>query len=291
MRLVTYETDGWAVAGILLGEELVDAAVAARAATLEIGPPTVRGLLTVLRADGLRRLDLASEELDERIPLDSVRLHAPVPDPEKIVCLGLNYRDHAEEARQELPEHPMWFPKFANSLIGPGESIVLPAAAPEKVDYEAELAVVIGRPANRVSEADALSHVAGAMAFNDVSARDLQFLNPLWTTGKAVDTFGPCGPSLVLMDEIDDLQDIALRTRIDGEVVQEGTTADQIFGVAEVVSWLSSTMTLVPGDVIATGTPAGIGGPKGLFLQSGQTVEVEAEGLGAVANPIVAERS
>ena len=218
-----------------------------------------------------------------------MRLLAPVPDPEKIICMGLNYRDHAEEAHQEIPEHPRWFGKFANSLIGDGETIVLPAAHPDFVDYEAELAVVIGRRCHAVSEADALQYVAGAMPLNDVSARDLQLQNPLWTSGKAIDTFAPCGPALVTLDEAGDLDDLAVRTRIDGEVVQDGSTKDMIFGVAETVAWLSRTMTLVPGDIIATGTPAGVGGFKGVFLRDGQTVEVEVEGLGAVSNPVRAE--
>jgi 2-keto-4-pentenoate hydratase/2-oxohepta-3-ene-1,7-dioic acid hydratase in catechol pathway len=180
----------------------------------------------------------------------------------------------------------MWFAKFANSLIGSGETVVLPAAHPDHVDYEAELAVVIGRQAHRVQPGAALAHVAGAMSFNDVTARDLQFQNPLWTAGKAIDTFAPCGPALVTLDEIADIQALGLRTRINGELLQEGTTAEQIFGVAEVVAWLSRTMTLLPGDIIATGTPAGIGATKGRFLRSGDQVEVEVDGLGTVSNPV-----
>ncbi len=146
--------------------------------------------------------------------------------------------------------------------------------------------MVIGRTAKEVDAADALSYVAGAMPFNDVSARDLQLQNPLWTSGKAIDTFAPCGPALVTLDEIGDLQDLALRTRINDEVVQEGTTAQMIFSVADTIAWLSRTITLVPGDIVATGTPAGVGGFKGLFLKDGDTVEVEVQGLGAVRNPV-----
>jgi hypothetical protein len=140
-----------------------------------------------------------------------------------------------------------------------------------------------------VAAEQALDHIAGAMPFNDVSARDLQLQNPLRTSGKAVDTFAPCGPALVTIDEIDDLQALGLRTRINGDVVQEGNTAEMIFGVAETVAWLSRTMTLLPGDIIATGTPAGVGGPKGLFLRDGDTVSVEVDGLGAVTNRVRAE--
>ena len=268
MRLVSYDAGQGPAAGILLDAEIAPAGASVRellAAGQEIRPT------------------------DGRIALDGVRLLAPVPDPEKIICLGLNYRDHAAEAGREIPEHPLWFGKFANSLIGDGAPIVLPAAHREYVDYEAELAVVIGRPARNVSAEDALEHVAGAMPFNDVSARDLQLQNPLWTSGKAIDTFAPCGPALVLMDEIDDLQSLGLRTLVNGEVVQEGTTAEMIFGVAETVAWLSRTMTLLPGDIIATGTPAGIGAMKGTFLRDGDTVSVEVDGLGAVTNPVSAE--
>ena len=215
-------------------------------------------------------------------------LGAPVPQPRQSFGIGLNYRDHAEESGQEIPAAPMWFAKFANSLIGSGQEIVLAPAHAEYVDYEAELAVVIGRRANRIDAADALSHVAGAMPFNDVSARDLQLQNPLWTSGKALDTFAPCGPALVTLEEIDDLGALGLRTRINGETVQEGNTANLIFGVADTVAWLSRTITLEPGDIIATGTPAGVGAAQGRFLRDGDLVEVEVDGLGAVANPVSA---
>ena len=280
MRLVTYDAGSGARAGVLVGEEIVPLAA------LDAPADTVRGLLAALDADGLTALGDRAAGEGERLARADVRLRPPVPDPEKIICMGLNYRDHAEEAHQEIPEHPRWFAKFANSLVGDGETVILPDAHPDFVDYEAELAVVIGRPCHAVSEADALAHVAGAMPLNDVSARDLQLQNPLWTSGKAIDTFAPCGPALVTLDEAGDLGDLAVRTRIDGEVVQDGSTKDMIFGVAETVAWLSRTMTLVPGDIIATGTPAGVGGFKGLFLRDGQTVEVEIEGLGAVANPV-----
>jgi len=280
VRLVTFDAGTGAHAGVLLGDEVVPVSA------LDAPADSVRGLLDALDAAGLTALGERAAQAAGRIALTDVRLLAPVPDPEKIICMGLNYRDHAEEAGQEIPEHPRWFAKFANSLIGDGETVVLPAAHPDFVDYEAELAVVIGRRCHAVDEADALQYVAGAMPLNDVSARDLQLQNPLWTSGKAIDTFAPCGPALVTLDEAGDLDDLAVRTRIDGEVVQDGSTKDMIFGVAETVAWLSRTMTLVPGDIIATGTPAGVGGFKGVFLRDGQTVEVEVEGLGAVSNPV-----
>jgi 2-keto-4-pentenoate hydratase/2-oxohepta-3-ene-1,7-dioic acid hydratase in catechol pathway len=283
LRLISCEDDGAVRGGVLLGEEVVPLA------SFDAPAVTVRGLLAALDADELAALAERAAGVQPRLPVASVRLTAPLPDPEKIICLGLNYRDHAAELGQEPPPAPLWFAKFANSLIGSGAAILLPAAHPDYVDYEAELAVVIGRRAHHVDAEHALSHVAGAMALNDVSARDLQFQNPLWTSGKAVDTFAPCGPALVTLDEIRDIQDLSLQTRVNGEVVQRGSTADQVFGVAETVAWLSRTITLVPGDIIATGTPAGIGAASERFLRDGDTVEVEVEGLGTLSNPVRAE--
>jgi 2-keto-4-pentenoate hydratase/2-oxohepta-3-ene-1,7-dioic acid hydratase in catechol pathway len=285
VRLLSYDVGDGPVAGVLVDDRIVAASA--------LGAPArdVRGLLAALDVDGLQQLGerAADAAAGESIALTDVRLHAPVLDPQKIICIGLNYRDHAEETGQEIPKAPMWFAKFANSLIGSGDEIVLPAAHPNRVDYEAELALVVGRPARNVSEADALSYLAGAMPFNDVSARDLQMQNPLWTSGKAIDTFAPCGPALVTLDQIDDLQALTLRTRIDGETVQEGTSANLIFGPAELVAWLSRTLTLLPGDIIATGTPAGVGASRRSYLQDGQTVTVEIDGLGALVNRVHAE--
>jgi acylpyruvate hydrolase len=281
MRLLSFHIeDGPAAAAVQLGEDLVPVSA------LDAPSTTVRGLLAALDAEGLRELQRRAEQASARISLADVTLHAPITDPQKIICLGLNYRDHAEETGQDIPTAPMWFAKFANSLIGSGQEIVLPAAHAEYVDYEAELALVIGRPASNVTAEAALSHIAGAMPFNDVSARDLQLQNPLWTSGKAIDTFAPCGPALVTLDEIDDLQALGLRTQVNGELLQQGTTANLIFGPAEVVAWLSRTMTLLPGDVIATGTPAGVGAAQGRFLRDGDTVEVEIDGLGSLRNTV-----
>jgi 2-keto-4-pentenoate hydratase/2-oxohepta-3-ene-1,7-dioic acid hydratase in catechol pathway len=284
VRLVTFKGADGLVAGVLLGEQIVPLSSFDR-------PPAagVRGVLAELDADELEALAARADGVGDRVAVAEVELCAPVPDPEKIICIGLNYRDHAEETGQEIPAAPMWFAKFANSLIGSGQAIVLPAAHAEHVDYEAELALVIGREARNVGEGEALSHVAGAMPFNDVSARDLQFQNPLWTSGKAIDTFAPCGPALVTLTEAGEIDRLGLRTRIDGEQVQEGTTANMIFGPAELVAWLSRTLTLRPGDIIATGTPAGVGVARGRFLREGQRVEVEVDGLGTLVNPVRAE--
>ncbi len=280
MRLVSFTDGGEPTAAVLVGDRLVPTSILGASSS-------VRGLLAQADADGLH--DLAARAVDataDAIRLADVDLCAPVPDPQKIVCIGLNYRDHAEETGQDIPAAPMWFAKFANSLCGSGQPIVLPAAHAEYVDYEAELALVIGRTARNVTDTDALSCIAGAMPFNDVSARDLQLQNPLWTSGKAIDTFAPCGPALVTLDEIGDLDALALRTQINGETMQQGTTANLIFGPSELVAWLSRTMTLLPGDIIATGTPAGVGATQGRFLRDGDTVEVEIDGLGALSNPV-----
>jgi acylpyruvate hydrolase len=284
VRLVTFKGADGLVAGVLVGDEIVPLSSFDR-------PPAagVRGVLEQLDADELEALAARAAEVGDRVVVGEVELCAPVPDPEKIICIGLNYRDHAEETGQEIPAAPMWFAKFANSLIGSGQAIVLPAAHAEHVDYEAELALVIGREARNVGEGEALSHIAGAMPFNDVSARDLQFQNPLWTSGKAIDTFAPCGPALVTLAEAGEIGQLGLRTRIDGGQVQEGTTANMIFGPAELVAWLSRTITLRPGDIVATGTPAGVGVARGRFLREGQSVEVEVDGLGTLVNPVRGE--
>jgi acylpyruvate hydrolase len=283
MRLLSYQTTAGPAAAIQVEDALVPASA------VDAPAPTVRGLLESLDSDGLRQLATRAADADERIPLAGSALCAPIPDAQKIICMGLNYRDHAEETGQEIPAAPMWFAKFANSLIGSGQQIVLPAAHPEFVDYEAELALVIGRSARNVAAKDALSHLAGGMPFNDVTARDLQFQNPLWTSGKAIDTFAPCGPTLVTLDEIGDLGALELSTRINGEVLQRGTTANLIFGAAELIAWLSRTITLLPGDIIATGTPAGVGAAQGRFLRDGDTVEVEVDGLGKLVNSVRSE--
>src|SRR5256714_1426514 len=283
MRLLTCRTAEGPAAAIELDDALVPVSA--------VGAPesTVRGLLEALDGDGLRELAVRAEDAEERIPLADVPLCAPIPDARKIICLGLNYRDHAEETGQEIPGAPMWFAKFANSLTASGQPIVLPAAHAEYVDYEAELALVIGRTAKNVVTEDSLSYLAGAMPFNDVSARDLQLQNALWTSGKAIDTFAPCGPALVTRDEIDDLGALQLRTRINGEVLQQGTTANLIFGPADLIAWLSRTITLLPGDIIATGTPAGVGAAQGRFLRDGDTVEIEIADLGTLVNPVRSE--
>jgi len=222
--------------------------------------------------------------------LQDVTLTAPVLRPSKIICIGLNYRDHAAESNMPIPEYPTVFAKYPSCVIGPGEAIVLPRIS-SQVDYEGELAVVIGRQAHHVTEAAALDYVAGYMPFNDVSARDFQHRTSQWTIGKTFDTFGPMGPALVTADEAPDPQNLHLRVTIGGEELQSSHTGQMIFSVVQLIAYLSAVMTLEPGDVIATGTPGGVGAARtpARFLRAGETVRVAIEGLGILENPVVAE--
>ena len=216
------------------------------------------------------------------MPVDGL----PIARPGKIVCVGLNYRDHAEESGLELPERPLLFAKWPSSLIGPNEPIVLPEQAKE-VDYEAELGVVIGTRASRVAVEDALEHVEGYLCANEVSARDVQFADGQWTRGKSFDTFGPVGP-LVPAGDVPDPQALRIRCLLNGEVVQDSSTAQMVFTVAEVIAFVSDGITLDPGDLILTGTPAGVGlGRKPpVYLADGDEVTVEIERIGSLTNPV-----
>ncbi len=214
----------------------------------------------------------------------------PIEVPSKIICVGLNYRDHAEEQGTELPSAPLLFAKWPNALIGPGEPIVIPRVS-DKVDYEAELGVVIGERVRGISEANALEAVRGYLCLNDVSARDLQFSDGQWTRGKSPDTFCPVGPQLVPAAEVKDPQALGIRCYLNGDAMQDSTTANMIFTVAEVIAYASATMTLEPGDLIATGTPAGVGVFRDppVLLKDGDEVRVEIDGLGALTNPVRSE--
>jgi 2,4-didehydro-3-deoxy-L-rhamnonate hydrolase len=212
----------------------------------------------------------------------------PIDRPGKIICVGLNYRDHAEEQGVELPKAPLFFAKYTTALIGPGDPIVIPPVVTQ-CDYEAELGVVIGATVRNVSKENALEAVRGYLCANDVSARDLQFADGQWTRGKSPDTFCPVGP-LVPAAEIPDPHDLRIRAIVSGEVLQDSTTANLIFGIDEIISHASLTSTLEPGDLILTGTPAGVGvfrNPKRL-LQPGDEVTIEIERVGELTNPVVA---
>ncbi len=213
----------------------------------------------------------------------------PIDRPGKIVCVGLNYRDHAEEQGVDLPEAPLFFAKYTTALIGPGEPIVIPPVV-RQCDYEAELGVVIGERVKAVSKENALEAVRGYLCANDVSALDLQFADGQCTRGKSPDTFCPVGPRLVPADEVPDPHALRIRALVNGEVLQDSTTANLIFGIDEIISYASQTSTLEPGDLILTGTPAGVGvfrEPKRL-LQPGDEVTIEIERLGSLTNPVVA---
>jgi 2-keto-4-pentenoate hydratase/2-oxohepta-3-ene-1,7-dioic acid hydratase in catechol pathway len=220
---------------------------------------------------------------------EQVRLLPPVERPGKIVAIGLNYMDHCRETNTEPPKNPVIFTKFPTAIIGPGAAITWSAGLTQQVDYEAELAVVIGRTARRVPEAEALRYVFGYTAANDVSARDLQFGDGQWVRGKSLDTFCPIGPALVTSDEIPDPQTLAIRCVLNGEVVQDSHTREMIFGVAHLVSFCSQAFTLEPGDIILTGTPHGTGAfrtPK-LFMKDGDSVVIEIERIGRLENTCV----
>ncbi len=211
----------------------------------------------------------------------------PIERPGKIVCVGLNYRDHAEEQGTALPQAPLLFAKWPNALIGPGEAIVIPPVT-KQVDYEAELGVVIGERVHGVSEENALETVRGYLCLNDVSARDLQFGDVQWTRGKSLDTFCPIGPELVPAARVPDPQVLAIRTVVNGEVLQDSNTSKMIFTVAQIVAYVSRAITLEPGDLIATGTPAGVGAFRNppIWLQPGDEVTVEIDGVGTLTNPV-----
>lgn len=288
MRLVTYLRDGAQRLGALAARDGADVVV-----DLELAAGLPSDMIAFL-AGGDANLAQAQQALVDPpaaalVSLGAVRLAAPVPRPGKIICIGLNYRDHAAESGAEVPAYPTVFAKYASCIIGPGEPIVIPRVTSE-VDYEAELAVVIGRRARDVAEADALGYVAGYAPFNDVSARDYQMRTSQWTIGKTFDTFGPLGPALVTADEVGDPHTLDIELSIGGEVLQRSNTRHLIFSIPQLIAYLSAVMTLEPGDLIATGTPAGVGAartPK-RWLQPGETVRVAIGRLGALENPVSA---
>jgi acylpyruvate hydrolase len=213
---------------------------------------------------------------------------APVPRPGKLICIGLNYRDHAAESKMTIPERPVVFSKFATAVIAPGEPVALPANSTQ-VDYEAELAVVIGRRAKSVNASCAFDYVLGYTCFNDVSARDFQFADGQWQRGKSCDTFAPMGPAIITTDAVPDPHNLSIKFVLNGQTMQDSNTNQLIFPVPELIEFLSQTITLEPGDVIATGTPAGVGFARKppVFLRPGDKMEVVIEKVGWLNNPVV----
>ncbi len=287
MRLVSYRHEGDVRLGVLVGapggEEVVDL----RGADASIPA----GMIEFLTAgeSALSRAREVAASAPAGTPLPEVNLLAPVPRPGKILCIGSNYADHVAESGMDLPEYLEVFPKFTNAIVGHEEPIVLPTVDDE-VDYECELAFVIGRTARHVSRADGESYVAGYMPFHDVSARAWQFRTSQWTLGKSMDTFAPMGPALVTADEVADPHALGIRTRVNGETLQDSNTKHLIFRIPDIVAEISAAMTLDPGDVIATGTPPGVGFARTppIYLKAGDVVEIEIDGLGTLRNPVVA---
>src|SRR5271155_4663259 len=290
MRFVTYRKGRELRLGILRGERMLDLLELAQAA----GRPAsfLSGMSAFLEA-GKEALEFARNLAEdsrgsvEGQALANVRFGPPIPHPQKIIAVGLNYRDHSEEAGFKLPAYPLLFAKFSNSITGPYDPIVSPIEDVQ-IDSEAELAVVIGRQGKAITEAAAFDYVAGYMALNDVSARKWQFADKQWTRGKSLDTFCPTGPWLITRDEVPDPHKLRVTGRMNGEVFQDSTTEKLIFGIPRLVSFISEAITLEPGDIIATGTPSGVGVFRRppVFLKAGDVAEVEIEKVGTLRNSV-----
>jgi 2-keto-4-pentenoate hydratase/2-oxohepta-3-ene-1,7-dioic acid hydratase in catechol pathway len=286
MKLVTFSLGDYTGLGAVRANGLIDLAKAS-AGRLPAD------MLTFLQ-QGDAAMALAREVAQNTpatIPLAEAKLRAPITNPSKVVAIGLNYMDHCREQKVEPPKAPLIFAKFPSAIIGPGDTIRWDPALTSQVDFEAELAVVMGRTARRVAEADALSYVAGYTICHDVSARDLQFGDGQWVRGKSLDTFCPLGPYLVTRDEIPDPHHLAIRCTVNETVMQNSNTFELIFKIPYLIAYVSRAFTLLPGDVITTGTPDGVGvfrNPK-IFLQHGDVVTLEIEGLGQLRNTCATE--
>jgi 2-keto-4-pentenoate hydratase/2-oxohepta-3-ene-1,7-dioic acid hydratase in catechol pathway len=291
MRLASYLDGGRERLAVVVGDQALPAEE-----LLAGGPGSIGELLADETLLGRLREAASTQQARiaaEGLALDDLSLLSPVPHPPKVVGIGLNYHAHATEQGVDPPTEPLIFAKFPTSVIGHRASIRWDPALTSQVDYEAELAVVIGRTARRVSRSQALSYVLGYTCGNDVSARELQFGDKQWVRGKSLDTFCPLGPVLVTADEIPDPQALGLRCLLNGEVLQDSTTADMIFGVAELIAYASTAFTLEPGDVIMTGTPPGVGvfrDPQ-RFMHDGAEVAIEIDGIGVLENPCQADRA
>lgn len=291
MKLVSYLVDGVARAGAVIKQQVVDVQYALIEAGEAWDPavPTMRALLESYGAR-LTVVTAAVKSAGQKSVqgfVDEFDIAPPVGDPEKILCIGLNYADHVTETGRTLPEYPDVFTKFARSLIGPNDHIRI-LDVTENLDFEGELAIVIGRQGRNIRKADALEYVAGVMPFNDITARDLQYRGTQWVIGKSVDQSTPSGPMLVTLDEIADVQSLEISTRVNGVVMQSSNTRHMIFPIAEIVEYISRTITLVPGDIIATGTPDGIGAKRNppVWLRASDVVEVEIEQVGVLRSVI-----
>jgi 2-keto-4-pentenoate hydratase/2-oxohepta-3-ene-1,7-dioic acid hydratase in catechol pathway len=278
MRFVTFRAAGIVEPGVVAGDTVVGLAAA--------GFPD---MLSVIAGGEQARSRIEGWAGAVR-PLAAVTLLAPIPRPPKLICVGLNYRDHAIETGMKLPEAPTIFAKFTTAVIGPGETIVLPRSE-ARPDYEAEFAFVVGRGGRHIPAARWREHVFGYTILNDVSARDYQMATTQWTIGKSFDTFAPMGPWIVTADEIDDPHDLDIQLTIGGQTLQSSNTGQLIFKIPDLVAYLSSVFTLEPGDVVSTGTPAGVGFARTppRYLAPGDEVVVSIEGIGELRNPVAAE--
>lgn len=287
MRLATLKTEtGPRVVGVALDGRYVD--------LREVYPKLPATLKEILATDqGLMAAANALASGMNKGPFVTGQLLAPISDPGKVICIGLNYRDHALETNSPIPSEPVVFNKFPQCVVGPDDAVILPAVAHE-VDYEAELVVVIGKAGKRISKANAMQHVAGYTVGNDISARDWQKGRPggQWLMGKAPDTFAPTGPHLVTADEVDP-SELRIGLRLNGQTMQDSSTRELIFGVDELIAHVSQLVTLQPGDLIFTGTPPGVGAARKppVFIRPGDVMEVEIEGVGILRNPVVAEET
>lgn len=288
MKLVSYDqTDGMRP-GLLIGPMVFDLKELIRAAGLDGDAPlaSVREFLEQ-HGDDLpgvgAQLHAAAVSSVPIGPVDEVRLGPPIPDPSKVLCIGLNYRDHVEETGKDLPTAPEIFPKFASTLIGPFDDISCSDVS-SNLDFEGELAVVIGRRCRNITGADALSAVAGLMVLNDTTARDLQYRGTQFLPGKAVDASTPCGPAIVTLDEVEDPHALDIATWVNGEEVQRSNTKHLIFRIEDLVADISRFLELAPGDIISTGTPGGIGAKRlpPVYLKPGDIVEVEVSNVGSI---------
>jgi 2-keto-4-pentenoate hydratase/2-oxohepta-3-ene-1,7-dioic acid hydratase in catechol pathway len=284
LRFVTIQREGYREPGILADGDLIGLREAGFADLLSIIAGGADALDRVVRWAG----NPPGGEIHDPA---KQKLAAPIPRPPKIVCIGLNYRDHAIESNLEIPETPTVFAKFSTSVIGPGHPIVLPKSS-TRPDYEAEFAVVIGKGGRHIPEARWREHVFGYTILNDVSVRDFQMATTQWMIGKTFDTFAPIGPAIVTADEIEDPHNLRISLELSGDVLQDSNTSNLIFNVPKLVAYLSSVFTLEPGDIIATGTPSGVGFARKppRYLRDGDECRVRIEGIGELYNPVVAEQ-
>ncbi|MEA2089273.1 MAG: fumarylacetoacetate hydrolase family protein [Thermoproteota archaeon] len=294
MKLIRFRYQNGESFGVLRNQEKVLRLPALAKAQKRLFPFTLEGLI-LLGEKGVKlteELVLGSTEKERgeaTCKLDDVVLLAPVASPPKIVCLGLNYRDHAEEQGADLPDEPILFMKPRTAIIGPNELIIKPDFV-KQLDYEAELVIVVGRKGKNIPASEAKNYIFGYTAFNDVSARDIQFKDKQWTRGKSFDTFAPVGPCIATVNQMKNPNDLCICARVNEELRQNSSTKNMVFNVYEVIHHISRVMTLEPGDIIATGTPAGVGvfmKPKPKFLKAGDLVEVEIENIGTLRNKIM----